>query len=339
MWERDVSLIDWVGTAAALPLFIAAGALVLLWGKMSGGQSCSKHMRICSTCSLALPAATKRCAYCGHTHADALGRKLLTGLAGLLLIAGMSVFGDAFLVAWIQAAPSQLPSLHAWVSQFPSVLPPSPHLVLADVPRSAAFMPPLMEMYETEALKMPPPSTIPPTALVKPSVETLSEQNEATTPVSAAMVSPSLSALNPFVSRVQALPSAEQGQTAGAHAEIDMPMVMTCGGPVPASRPEPDFTAYLSQLQRQIRQHWAPPNMDRDKRVVIAYRVSCDGELLQARILESSGISAADQAGLTAVKQAAPFPPLPADYRGQAVEVQFAFDYGMRTRTMANEKK
>jgi TonB family protein len=69
--------------------------------------------------------------------------------------------------------------------------------------------------------------------------------------------------------------------------------------------------------------------MDQSKHVVVLYRIACNGKLLQARVQSSSGLPVADQAALTAVRAAAPFPPLPAAYTGNSVDVEFDFDYEM----------
>lgn len=90
---------------------------------------------------------------------------------------------------------------------------------------------------------------------------------------------------------------------------------------------EPDFGPYIAELQRRIRRNWAPPVEDRSKRVVALFKVSRDGRLLSLRIQQSSGSPAADQAAIAAVRASAPFRPLPPNYRGNDIDIQFIFDY------------
>ncbi|HEY9746518.1 MAG TPA: TonB family protein [Oculatellaceae cyanobacterium] len=90
---------------------------------------------------------------------------------------------------------------------------------------------------------------------------------------------------------------------------------------------EPDFGPYIAELQRRIRRNWSPPTEDRSKRVVAVFRISRDGRLLSLTIQQSSGSPNADQAALAAVRASAPFRPLPPNYRGADIPVQFTFDY------------
>ncbi len=46
-------------------------------------------------------------------------------------------------------------------------------------------------------------------------------------------------------------------------------------------------------------------------------------------MIKSSGNLKTDKAALEAVKLASPFRPLPADFKGESVDVQFIFDYNV----------
>jgi len=90
---------------------------------------------------------------------------------------------------------------------------------------------------------------------------------------------------------------------------------------------EPDFGPYIAELQRRIKRNWNPPAADRSKRVVTLFTVDRQGRLVSVRIQQSSGTEVADSAAIAAVKSSAPFRPLPAEYRGNTIDVQFIFDY------------
>ncbi len=90
---------------------------------------------------------------------------------------------------------------------------------------------------------------------------------------------------------------------------------------------EPDFGPYIAELQRRIKRNWAPPAADRSKRVVTLFTVDRSGRLVSVRIQQSSGTEVADAAAIAAVRNSAPFRPLPAEYRGNTIDVQFIFDY------------
>lgn len=90
---------------------------------------------------------------------------------------------------------------------------------------------------------------------------------------------------------------------------------------------EPDFGPYMRELQRRIKLNWDPPKGNESKTVVLLFKIAKDGRLLSCRVNRSSGLPSADQAALKAVELTAPFRPLPADFKGQNIDIQFTFDY------------
>lgn len=92
---------------------------------------------------------------------------------------------------------------------------------------------------------------------------------------------------------------------------------------------EPDFGPYMRELQRRIKRRWNPPRGNESKRVVLMFTLSRDGRLLSLKMHKTSGIPESDQAAIQAVKEAAPFRPLPPEYRGNDIDIQFTFDYNV----------
>ena len=92
---------------------------------------------------------------------------------------------------------------------------------------------------------------------------------------------------------------------------------------------EPDFGPYMKDLQRRIKMNWDPPKGNESKRVVLLFSISKDGRLLNVKVSKSSGVPAADRAAINAVQLTAPFRPLPAEFKGQKVDIQFTFDYNV----------
>ncbi len=92
---------------------------------------------------------------------------------------------------------------------------------------------------------------------------------------------------------------------------------------------EPDFGPYMRELQRRIKRNWEPPRGNRSKRVVLLFKISKDGRLLDIKIHKSSGAREADQAAIAAVELTAPFRPLPPEHRGKDIDIQFTFDYNV----------
>lgn len=92
---------------------------------------------------------------------------------------------------------------------------------------------------------------------------------------------------------------------------------------------EPDFGPYMRDLQRRIKMNWDPPKGNESKRVVLLFKIAKDGRLLSCSVYKSSGLPNADSAALNAVKLTAPFRPLPVDFKGSSIDIQFTFDYNV----------
>lgn len=117
-----------------------------------------------------------------------------------------------------------------------------------------------------------------------------------------------------------------RGSSAGGTGNVGNP---GGGGGAPGidALREPDFGPYMRELQRRIKLNWDPPKGNESKTVVLLFKIAKDGRLLSSRVHKSSGLPSADQAALKAVELTAPFRPLPADFKGQSIDIQFTFDY------------
>ncbi len=92
---------------------------------------------------------------------------------------------------------------------------------------------------------------------------------------------------------------------------------------------EPDFGPYMKELQRRIKMNWDPPKGNESKRVILLFTIARDGRLLNIGVHRSSGLPEADKAAIDAVKLTAPFRPLPPEFKGNSVDIQFTFDYNV----------
>ncbi len=92
---------------------------------------------------------------------------------------------------------------------------------------------------------------------------------------------------------------------------------------------EPDFGPYMRDLQKRIKMNWDPPKGNESKRVVLLFKIAKDGRLLSCSVFKSSGLPNADKAAINAVQATAPFRPLPAEFKGQNIDIQFTFDYNV----------
>lgn len=95
---------------------------------------------------------------------------------------------------------------------------------------------------------------------------------------------------------------------------------------------EPDFGPFMKDLQKKIKNNWHPPKDQQTKRIVILFKLDRYGNLSQLKIKESSGDIKSDDASIKAVKISAPFNPLPTEYKGNDIDIQFTFDYKVFSR-------
>ena len=92
---------------------------------------------------------------------------------------------------------------------------------------------------------------------------------------------------------------------------------------------QPNWGPYMKNLEQRIKRNWTPPKGDSSKRVVINFTIGRDGRLLSAKVVKSSGVPLADRAAMSAIELTAPFAPLPPEFRGQSVPIEFTFDYNV----------
>lgn len=92
---------------------------------------------------------------------------------------------------------------------------------------------------------------------------------------------------------------------------------------------EPDFGPYMRDLQKRIKMNWDPPKGNESKRVVLLFKIAKDGRLLSCSVFKSSGLPGADKAAINAVQATAPFRPLPPEFKGPSIDIQFTFDYNV----------
>jgi len=85
------------------------------------------------------------------------------------------------------------------------------------------------------------------------------------------------------------------------------------------------FAYYVEQLQSLIGANWLKPNVAERTSAVIAFRILRSGQVTDVKIEAPSGIPVYDRAATRAVYAANPLPPLPPEYRGDALGVHIRF--------------
>lgn len=95
-----------------------------------------------------------------------------------------------------------------------------------------------------------------------------------------------------------------------------------------------DFKPYLIQVLAAVRRNWMAviPESARFGRrgiVTIQFIVDREGKVPKLVIASPSGTDAFDRAAVAGVSMSHPFPPLPANYKGDEIRLQLAFSYNV----------
>ena len=72
-----------------------------------------------------------------------------------------------------------------------------------------------------------------------------------------------------------------------------------------------DWAPYIRNIENKIKSNWKPVKKERSTRTVAEYTINKKGELLNTKIIQSSGADEVDEQALFAIKNSAPFEPLP----------------------------
>lgn len=88
---------------------------------------------------------------------------------------------------------------------------------------------------------------------------------------------------------------------------------------------------YVAAMRNRISSNWlmstVSPNILSAPRTYLTFEIQRDGTITNPEITQSSGIAEVDRSALRAILASNPLPPLPADYSGGSVSVQFYFDF------------
>jgi len=93
-----------------------------------------------------------------------------------------------------------------------------------------------------------------------------------------------------------------------------------------------DFKPYLMQVLASVRRNWMSvipesARMGRKGQVLIQFIIDRHGSVPKLVIATSSGTEAFDRAAVAGVSASNPFPPLPAEFKGDQIRLQLAFSY------------
>lgn len=99
---------------------------------------------------------------------------------------------------------------------------------------------------------------------------------------------------------------------------------------------DPEFLPYLASLKRRIQNEWAYPEEALSRglsgELSLVFTLNKNGSMTNLRLVQSSGFPILDQEALRAVKQAAPFDPLPPQMGEEPWNIIGSFYYHLPNR-------
>jgi protein TonB len=94
------------------------------------------------------------------------------------------------------------------------------------------------------------------------------------------------------------------------------------------------FGWYVQIIQRKVSDNWlkyeVDPRITSGQRVYITFDVARDGHPYNVRVEQSSGVPSLDVSATRALQRIDTFGPLPPDYSGSNISVEYWFDYSRK---------
>ena len=91
------------------------------------------------------------------------------------------------------------------------------------------------------------------------------------------------------------------------------------------------FSWYVQTVQRKVSENWlkyeVDPSIREANRVYVMFDIARDGHPSHVEVEQSSGVPSLDRSAVYAVQRIDTFGPLPQEYPGGKVSVEFWFDY------------
>ncbi len=227
--------------------------------------------------------------------------------------------------------------------------PPSPTPAREAAKPQAIPEPPRIQIATAEKAPIPQATPPPPPQVEKPKL-TFENVQQPPAPVAKTNANPALASQNPIQEAIRnvARTGASGSQAVGdASAEADN----TGPGlnlPPSAGRPRSslelksdpmgvDFKPYLVRVLATVRRNWfaiypEAARLGQRGRVLVEFAVAPDGTITKVVFSQQSGSRPLDEAAVAALSASNRLPPLPADFKGSRVVLQFTFSYNMAVR-------
>lgn len=90
------------------------------------------------------------------------------------------------------------------------------------------------------------------------------------------------------------------------------------------------LNSYIREIENSIKINWEPPVGTNLKKATVKFTINKDGTLKVATIYATSGNTDFDKSAINAIKNSAPFPPLPDSLNRETLDIIFTFDFNVK---------
>jgi periplasmic protein TonB len=198
---------------------------------------------------------------------------------------------------------------------------PAPPPRVAPAPRPAPAAPPAPPRPIAKAEPAPEPMVKTPEPS-PPAPETSPSETAQSAPSPSPPNQPQVAATRP--PSIWRQPGGGGGLQGGGRGGVD-------GDPIPLDTPEPKYQDYFNKVRERIKSKWVYPRPAGERGIegelLIEFHIAKDGRLEYIELRRSSGTAILDDAALTAVKLAQPFPPVPDDIAKRTLAINGQFRY------------
>jgi TonB family protein len=242
--------------------------------------------------------------------------------------------------------PRGAPSTTQPMAQRPAAIPSAPQPAPAALPEpprveAVAKEPPKIELPFTNSAVPPPPPTV---EKPKLTLENVGGPPPPVPPAQSKVAIPNMSVAEAIRQNSRGgnpsggLMVGDPGAGSGGYGEgINLPPSPGAQGSALELKSDPmgvDFRPYLTQILATIRRNWyavmpESVKLGRHGKVGLLFAIVKSGSVSKVTYAFQSGADALDKAAVAAISASNPFPPLPAEFKGDRVVLQLNFAYNV----------
>jgi TonB family protein len=241
--------------------------------------------------------------------------------------------------------PKAAPSTSQPIAPRPAAIPTPPQpppAAMPEPPKIEAVVkePPKIELPPTNSVVPPPPPTV---EKPKLALENVGGPPPPVPPAQSKVAIPNTSVAEAIRQNSRGAPSGglmvgDPGAGSGGYGEgINLPPSPGVQGSALELKSDPmgvDFRPYLTQILATIRRNWyavmpESVKLGRHGKVGLLFAITKSGNVSKVTWAFQSGADSLDKAAVAAISASNPFPPLPAEFKGDRVVLQLNFAYNV----------